>query len=415
MSTRWIIAVVVAVVLAGGTFTAVQLSSDDDGGSATTSTTENAPTVDVDPGERREPQPTSSTAPTEPAGAISSIRLSTEQIATLTSPTALATRSGDEALYVTEQAGRVVRVAGGTSTVLDISSEVGSDGNEQGLLGIEFSPDGAFLYLDYTDAQGTTRIVEYAMSDDRPQAESRRELLAVEQPFSNHNAGAIAFGPDGFLYITLGDGGSGGDPQGNGQNRGTLLGSILRILPQETDGSPYAVPSDNPFVDVDGARDEIWAYGLRNPWRISFDRQTGDLWIADVGQNEIEEIDFQPAGSDGGENYGWNRLEGTQPFEGPPPDQHVLPIHEYSHAGGNCSVTGGHVYRGEAIPELRGVYLFIDFCGGALMGLRESGGEAADVGDLGIRMNQVTSFGEDESGELYLLQRSGGIHRLQPA
>lgn len=409
------IAVVIVAVLGGGTFAAVELASDDDGDGGATTTTGSPPTIDVDPGERRQPEATTSTAAPAPGTAISSIRLATDQIATLSSPTALATRAGDDALYITEQAGRVARVAGGTaSTVLDLSADVGSSGNEQGLLGIEFSPDGAFMYLDYTDAAGDTRVVEYAMADDRPQPDSRRELLSVDQPFENHNGGALAFGPDGFLYVSLGDGGSGGDPRGHGQNRGTLLGSILRILPRETDGAPYAVPSNNPFVGVEGAREEIWAYGLRNPWRITFDRETGDLWIADVGQDAIEEVDFQPASSTGGENYGWNRLEGSQPFSGSPPDEHVLPIHEYSHRGGNCSITGGYVYRGEAIPELRGVYLFIDFCGGDLMGLRREAGEAVEVGDLGLDMNQVSSFGEDESGELYVLQRTGGVFRLRP-
>jgi glucose/arabinose dehydrogenase len=335
-----------------------------------------------------------------------------ELVATLDQPLALAVRPGDDALYVAEKAGRVVSVRAGRvdpKPVLDISSEV-STGGEQGLLGLTFSPDGSVLYVDYTDSNGDTRVASYPFVDGVAVAGSRREVLFVHQPYSNHNGGDIHFGPDGALYVALGDGGSEGDPDRVGQDLGTLLAKLLRIQPGPTGG--HSIPADNPFVGHAGARPEIWAYGLRNPWRFSFDRQTGDMWIGDVGQGSWEEVDFQPAGSPGGANYGWSLMEGRHPYDGSAPPNHVPPIAEYSHDSGACVVTGGYVYRGEAIPDLWGAYVFADYCLGKLTAIVQRGGRVVARRILGPRVPQVASFGEDGTGELYALSLEGQVYRL---
>jgi glucose/arabinose dehydrogenase len=229
-------------------------------------------------------------------------------------------------------------------------------------------PDGTFIYVNYTDVNGDTHVTEFAMKGDRVDVGSRRDVLFVEQPYTNHNGGGLVFGPDGHLYIGLGDGGSGGDPHGNGQSLSTLLGKMLRISPRPSGDRPYTVPTDNPFTDDGDARPEIWAFGLRNPWRFCFDRETGDLWIGDVGQSSWEEVDVQPADSRGGENFGWNVMEGGHEYGDAlrTPDM-VPPVYEYSHDDGGCALTGGYVYRGRAIPALQGAYVFGDFCGGRLV------------------------------------------------
>lgn len=355
-----------------------------------------------------------------PASSASSFpRVRLVQVATLEQPLELAVRRNDPALYVAEKTGRVVAIRDGTvdpNPVLDLSGEV-SLGGEQGLLGLAFSPDGRFLYVDYTDRRGDTHVTEFAMSSDgSADMTSRRDVLFVRQPYANHNGGELVFGPDGYLYIGLGDGGSAGDPQGNGQSLSTLLGKILRISPRPAGGRPYGIPPDNPFVDRAGARPEIWAYGLRNPWRFSFDRRTGDLWIGDVGQAAWEEVDRQPAGSAGGENYGWNLMEGAHPFNGAtPPADAVPPVYEYGHTDGRCVVTGGYVYRGQAIPGLVGAYVFADFCTGKLEAIRVRDGRVAGHAFLGAAAPSLSSFGEDASGELYALSLSGGLYRLAPA
>jgi glucose/arabinose dehydrogenase len=273
----------------------------------------------------------------------------------------MAVRAGDPTLYVAEKVGRVRAIRGDgvdPRPVLDLSGQI-SLGGEQGLLGLAFSPDGRFLYVNYTDPAGDTHVTEFAMGNRSVDLASRRDVLFVDQPFSNHNGGNLVFGPDGYLYLGLGDGGSAGDPLGNAQSLGTLLGKMLRIDPRPGGGRPYRIPEDNPFVDREGARPEIWAYGLRNPWRYSFDRNTGDLWIGDVGQSAREEIDLQAAQSAGGENYGWDRLEGTLRFEGSAPPNAVPPVFEYGRDQGG-TVIGGYVYRGRDIPGLNGTYLFGD-------------------------------------------------------
>ena len=273
---------------------------------------------------------------------------------------------GSGRLFVLEQGGRVRVIRDGRllpDPYLDIADRL-SAGGERGLLGLAFAPtfaaDGR-LYVDYTDRDGDTVVSEFTAPDppaDRADPASERILLRIEQPYANHNGGALAIGPDGLLWIATGDGGSGGDPQGNGQRLDTLLGKLLRIDPRPAGGAPYAIPADNPFAGRAAGRcsAEIWAYGLRNPWRFSFDRATGDLWIGDVGQSSWEEVDRWPAGSPAGPNFGWNTMEAShcfEPAEGCPRDGLVLPVAEYGHDRG-CSVTGGYVYRGPAVPGPRG-------------------------------------------------------------
>ena len=348
----------------------------------------------------------------------------------LDAPTGI-TNAGDGSgrLFVNEQAGKVrVVSAGGALSAkpfVDLTSRIKS-GGERGLLGLAFHPGFATnrrLFVDYTRApDGATVVSELRASADGSGANptSERIILIVPQPFANHNGGQLAFGPDGYLYIGLGDGGSGGDPYGNGQNRNALLGKILRINVDgpHAAGKAYAIPPDNPYAAGGFApgegRPEVWAYGLRNPWRFSFDRVTADLYIGDVGQNAWEEIDRQPLDPPGGANYGWNLMEGNHCYQPTcDPAGLIAPIAEYSHQLG-CSVTGGYVYRGTAQPSLRGVYIFGDYCSGRLFTVHSDGGSfiTAQVADTALN---ISSFGEDEAGELYLVDLSGGgVYRVVP-
>ncbi|MEX2421143.1 MAG: PQQ-dependent sugar dehydrogenase, partial [Actinomycetota bacterium] len=304
-----------------------------------------------------------------------------------------------------------------SDVVLDLGEDVAT-GGERGLLGMAADPDGDRLYVDYTDTAGDTRIRSWPIVDGRPvgSPDEGVDHLSIGQPFPNHNGGNLAFGPDGYLYVGLGDGGSGGDPNGNGQSLETLLGKMLRIAPRPFGDESYGIPSDNPFVGRDDVRPEIWAYGLRNPWRYSFDRETGDLWISDVGQSAREEIDVEPAGSAGGLNFGWNLFEGTLPYEGrSDDDQTVSPVYEYPNGSGGCAVTGGYVYRGAEIPELVGAYVFGDFCRGSLEAFVLRDGEAAQQRPLGQVVEGLASFGEDANGELYALSLTGPVYRIVAA
>ena len=333
---------------------------------------------------------------------------------------------GTDRMFVTEQPG-VVRVfpntqeAGTARVFLDISSRISERNNEEGLLGIAFDPnygDNGYVYLYYSASSPRRSVLSrFVVSGDDPNKadpDSEFIILEIPQPFGNHNGGQLAFGPDGYLYVGLGDGGSGGDPRGNGQNVGTLLGSILRLdvtdVPPEV---PYLVPADNPFVAAPGARGEIWAYGLRNPWRFSFDLQTGILWAADVGQDSSEEINVVERGL----NYGWNVMEGLRcfrPRSGCDVGGLEPPVFEYDHSQG-CSVTGGYVYRGLALPPLFGAYLFADFCSGRIWGLRHDGGAGILEHQLIADTNlSITSFGQDLAGNIYILSRDDGIYALSP-
>ena len=349
---------------------------------------------------------------TTATGNLARARVRLQEVARLESPVGMALRRGDPGIYFIEQTGRLRVLRDGRmdpDAVLDLSDQVKA-GGEQGLLGIAFSPDGRFLYLDFTDNGGDTHVAEFAMRGGRPDPGSRREVLTVDQPFANHNGGQLAFGPDGNLYIALGDGGSAGDPFGNGQSLDALLGKILRIDPRPSGGRPYGIPPDNPFVNRAGARPEIWDYGLRNPWRFSFDPATRDLWIADVGQGDWEEVDHEPAGQ-GGRNYGWNRLEGSHRFNGDAPRGAVGPVVEYDHSDGACTVIGGSVYRGGDIPDLRGAYLYGDYCAGWIRAV-SAGGRTGSPRDLGINVPSLTSFGTDQRGELFALSGAGQVFRI---
>ena len=322
----------------------------------------------------------------------------------------MAVRDGDDALYFAERTGFVRAVRDGEvagEPVLDLSQEV-STGSEQGLLGMAFSPGGEELFVSYTNATGDSRLDAYPMRDGGVDLDGRRELLAVEQPYANHNGGNVVLGPDGMLYLGLGDGGAGGDPEGNAQNPRTLLGKMVRLDPATGDA-----PDDNPFLDSDDFAPEIFALGLRNPWRFSFDRATGDLWVADVGQDSIEEVNVTPAQRSAGRNYGWDLFEGSQPYEAEqPPDGAVMPLVEYPTGEQGCAVTGGYVYRGTAIRGLRGAYLYSDYCGGWLRAVRQAGGSVVDRADLGVQATEVSSFGEDADGELYVLSLGGQVWRV---
>ncbi len=344
------------------------------------------------------------------------------QTSDLSQPTAI-THAGDGSgrLFVTQKGGELAIVQDGEvlpESFLDLSDMVATN-SERGFLDVAFHPnyeENGRFFVHYSDTSGDTVIAEYSVSDDPnvADADSERVLLTAEQPYSNHNGGELAFGPDGYLYIGLGDGGSSGDPENNGQDPGTLLGAILRIDVDATGDDPYGVPEDNPFVDDENARPEIWAYGLRNPWRFSFDRETGDLFIGDVGQNAYEEIDFQPASSAGGENYGWNPTEGAHCYlSGCELEPYTLPILEYSHASGEGrSITGGYRYRGEAAPSLEGVYLFGDFVSGNLWGATQGEDGAWSSEKLLETGRNLVAFGEDEAGEVYVADFSGTLYRI---
>jgi glucose/arabinose dehydrogenase len=363
-------------------------------------------------------KPTPAGEGTAAPGNLAAARVKLTKVVSIDDPVAMAIRRGDGALYIAQRHEgtiRPVRSGNVGAPVLDISNQI-STGGEQGLLGLTFSPDGRKLYVNFTNTSGDTVVREYAFTTGR--ATSPRNILEIDQPEANHNGGNLAFGPDGYLYIGMGDGGGGGDAhgaQGNGQNLETLLGKMLRIRPTPSGSPAYTSPSSNPFVGRTG-RDEIWAYGLRNPWRWSFDRSTKDLWIADVGQQQWEEVNFASYGGDGGDNYGWRRMEGTHSFAGgTPPANHHAPIYEYSHDGGNCSVTGGYVYRGSRIPNLVGAYVFGDYCAGRLRAFKRAGGSAAGHRFLGPQVGQLSSFGQDVNGELYVLSLDGALYRIDPA
>ena len=314
--------------------------------------------------------------------------------------------------FVVEQPGQIklLKSDGDVARFLDIRDRVNDRGNEEGLLGLAFDPDFAsngFFYVYYS-ASGPKRSVISRFSvpedDSAADANSEKVILEVEQPYANHNGGQIVFGPDGYLYVGLGDGGSAGDPKGHGQNTGTLLGTILRL---DATGS-YTIPSDNPFVGVEGARPEIWAYGLRNPWRFSFDSETGDLWAADVGQNALEEVDLIEPGV----NYGWNIMEGDECYSRSCDTRGLeMPIAVYGRDDG-CSITGGYVYRGNRLPSLYGAYVYGDYCSGKIWALRYDGSRVTESIQIVDTKLRISSFAEDTEGELYILDLEGEIYRF---
>lgn len=378
--------------------------------------------------ESETPVPTSVSAaaldtPLPASGTLPSVRaeivfpgISFERMVYLTYPEGMPDR-----LYLVLQPGRIMAFdnvpnPSPPETFLDIRNEVSDRGNEEGLLGLAFDPDyqsNGYFYVYYSAASPRRSVIaryHAPPGSDRVDPSTEKIIMEIGQPFSNHNGGQVTFGPDGYLYVGLGDGGSGGDPRGHGQNLGTLLGTILRIDVSALDENGYyTVPPDNPFVGVDGARPEIWAYGLRNPWRFSFDRKTGELWAGDVGQNKLEEIDIIKPGA----NYGWNVMEGTSCFRNAGCDSGNLepPVAEYGRDGG-CSVTGGYVYRASRIPSLVGAYLYGDFCTGNIWALRYDGRQVTQQAEVADTDLQISSFAEGPDGEIYILSFTGQIARL---
>lgn len=353
--------------------------------------------------------------PTTTPQRLQRVSLRAQPLARLDGATAMATRPGDAALYVTRRRGAVFRVVGRKATkILDWSAHVES-GGERGMLGLTFSPDGKRMYAYYIGLRDRdSHLDEWTMKGNRPDPRSRRQILLVDQPdradATVHKGGNIAFGPDGMLYLALGDGGPAGDPPDTSQDMGTLLGKMVRI--RVVPGSRgYRVPPDNPFLGAQGARPEILSLGLRNPWRWSFDAKNGDLYLADVGRYAVEEINFLPRNGLGGANFGWNLMEGTRRLGGAPPEDHVPPLHEYPHTD-RCAVIGGFVYRGDAIPDLHGAYVYGDYCDGKVRALvRGQGAVTADV-ELGVAIPTLSSFGQGPDGELYAMSIEDGLLKL---
>ena len=348
-----------------------------------------------------------------------------KRVASFSSPVYVTSPPGDtRRLFVVEQDGRVMVVVGGrkrSTPFLDIRSQVQS-GSEQGLLSVAFAPDYASsgrFYVYFTDRSGDQRVVEYRRaSADRADGGSARLVLRMNDSEGNHNGGLLLFGPDKHLYIGTGDGGGAGDQhgaRGNAQNLRSLLGKILRIDPAQSGGQAYTIPSDNPFVGRQGAQGEIYSYGLRNPWRFSFDRKTGDLAIGDVGQNDIEEIDFVRRGKGSGANFGWRPFEGRSRYTpGESAPGHVPPVITRSHGAGWCSITGGVVVRDRSLSGLRGRYLFGDICKPRIYSAKLSAGRATGVRATSMRVESISSFGEDARGRVYAVSLDGPVYRLVP-
>jgi glucose/arabinose dehydrogenase len=369
------------------------------------------------------PTPVVTPAPTPPGWDPNHVTVQFNTVATVPGRPLAVTNAGDGSgrIFVAEQGGGVYIVQGGaliSGAFLDISGQV-SGGGEQGLLGLAFHPDYPAdnrVFVDYTNTSGTTIVSSFTVDPASPNianAGSETPIITIAQPYANHNGGAIQFGPDGYLYIALGDGGSGGDPQNNGQSRNILLGKILRIDVDHTSGGRnYAIPGSNPFAGG-GGLGEIWLYGLRNPFRFSFDRSTGDLWIGDVGQNAYEEIDVARAGV-GGLDFGWRLMEGNHcynPSSGCPTSGLTLPVVEYPHDFG-CAVIGGNVYRGSAYPLLKGGYVFSDECSGITWALAAGGSGPQALVQVAGASAGIAGYGESEAGELYAADLGGQLYRV---
>jgi glucose/arabinose dehydrogenase len=449
MNRRRLLSAIAVAVLA-----VVTACGDDDDGSAPTSpppasgtavpttaeATTSAPPPSVAPTTAATPPPTTAaptTAPSEPppsTAATTEAPAATEplgdpevtltEVVDLDGPVDLAWREGDAGLYVVEKVGQIVRIGDGDpTTVLDVS-DLTSEGSEQGLLGLAFAPGGDVAYINYTDNNGDTVISEHPVAADGTfgTGDSARIVLEIDQPYANHNGGHLAFGPDGYLYVGMGDGGAGGDPKRRATDLSTPLGKLLRIDPAIAKKQPYTVPRDNPFVGTEGAAPEIWASGLRNPWRFSFDRDTGDLWIADVGQSAWEEIDVAPAtdGLDAGKglSFGWSAFEGDARYnEDVSPDGHTPPIATYGHDVG-CSISGGVRVRGGPVPALEGWYVYGDYCSGLMWALEVTGKGAHLAAGRTVELPSVespTSVVAGPSGEVYVLSQAGPVYRLDPA
>ena len=389
------------------------------------------------------PVSSTTTTPTDPdesfappTANLAAAQLQAVEIAGFDRPLAVVPRSGTDSLYVVEQGGKIELLeatkeynTNGTfkrttykadRTVADLSDSTEADG-EQGLLGMTFSSDGRRMFVNFTDNDGDTNVEELPFDNEKAATSDRRRLLLIDQPYPNHNGGNVVFGPDGFLYVGMGDGGAAGDPEGNAQDPNTLLGAILRIDPETPSGeTPYGIPQGNPFAAGGGAP-EVWLTGVRNPWRFSFDSANGDLWIADVGQDKVEEITWIPStGTTAGAqaNLGWPLMEGNDRYsgDGPPTEGYVAPIHTYTHEDtGGCSIVGGYVYRGTAIPALVGAYIYADTCVGEIRALVVQGPQVLTDEPLGAVVPGIVSFGQDNQGELWAASAEGGVYLLTSA
>ena len=351
--------------------------------------------------------------------------VTTEEVASgLLAPTGIIATSipNDKRLFITERSGVIRSIIPGEKNppqaFLDIQSKVRAEG-EMGLLGLAFHPNykqNSYLFVNYVDKNQNTIIARFTANSDRTigDANSEKILLTLKQPYANHNGGDLVFGPDGYLYVALGDGGSGGDPENRAQDKNSLFGKILRI--DINKGDPYEVPITNPFANEPGTKPEIWAYGLRNPWRMSFDKKTGDLYIADVGQGALEEINVQKAESKGGENYGWRCFEGTAPYNSAgcqTANKYIAPVLEYNHDENRCSITGGYVYRGQQNPALLGKYFYGDFCNGQLFYAEQKNDKWTQT--LAARTgHSISAFGQGNDGEVYLADfKTNAIYKLK--
>jgi glucose/arabinose dehydrogenase len=338
------------------------------------------------------------------------------RVASIRNAVGMAAPPGASRIFVASRGGRIYALDEGSEPrkVLDLAREVSCCEEEQGMFDLAAEPDGSALYASFSDTTGALRVVSIPMVLGRLETGSRQDLISIPQASPRHHGGSLEIGPDGHLFIGTGDGVLDLEPRNRAQSFGSLRGKLLRIDP-DAGGETYAIPSSNPFLDRPRARPEIFARGLRNPWRFSFDRANGDLWLADVGRYEVEEINFLPARTGAGTNLGWDRMEGTRRVRGRPPRDHTPPVFEYAHRGGRCAVIGGYVYRGSAIPKLEGVYLFGDLCDGRVRTLRVRNGRVTRGPPLNVRVDALVSFGEDAAGEIYLLSLYRGIYRLEPS
>jgi glucose/arabinose dehydrogenase len=352
----------------------------------------------------------------EPGTSVPALRL--EQVASLEGPATVAFWPQDPSIGVVgERAGVLLALTDGevdrAEPLVDVSADTMQRG-DGGLISVAYSPDGEWLYVWRADAAWDDRLDAYPTPGGVPQAEGERNILLIDHPKSDqHHGGGLAFGPDGFLYVGVGDGGGLGDPNGNGQDLSTLLGKLLRLDPTPAADQPYRIPADNPFVDRDGARPEIYAYGLRNPFRLSFDSETGDLWLPDVGHSCWEEINFEPAGEPGGWNFGWDYFEGTHPFQGQGPGRYEEPIHDYAHLSGHCVIVGGYRYHGRAVPELEGAFLYSDYCEGGLLAIWYDPAAPRRIEATNVDIARPVAIYEGPDGEPWIASLDGGLFRLE--
>jgi glucose/arabinose dehydrogenase len=352
-----------------------------------------------------------------PSPQLKNVRVGLRKVANVRDAIALAVTSADPRLFVASRRGKIYALDGlsAPTVALNLSREAPCCDGESGLLGLAFSPTGGHAYVSFVGKERILTVSEFEFLEGSLNRGTRRDVLRIPQPSTRHHGGNLVFGPDGNLWIATGDGSLGFDPTDDAQSLGSLRGKLLRIDPRPADRRLYRIPEGNPFAHRRGARPEIYAFGLRNPWRFSFDRSTGDIWIGDVGQYILEEIDFLPAGHGAGANFGWNRMEGSHHLQGKRPRRVASPLTEYGHDGKRCAVIGGYVYRGAAIKGLQGAYVYGDFCDGTVRALVRRGDKIVQRRSLPVRVQGLASFGEDANGELYVLSVFKGVFRLEPS